>query len=201
MDTVHIAETYSEKTKETAVDIMAGPRKYIVELSEEEVATLEKVISDQNTSEVVAKRCRILLDLDDIHGGVLSHTQIAEKYDVSSATVSVISRDYVRGGIHAITQTDADGNPIKAARRIDERVEEALLKMARGPVPEGHCRWTLRLLAERASIELQMPISRETIRKILKKANFDLADTFIASALIKKIVDSDKRDNGKGTVK
>ena len=38
--------------------------------------------------------------------------------------------------------------------------------------PEGHARWTLRLLADQAvELELTDSISRETVRQVLKKTN------------------------------
>ena len=38
--------------------------------------------------------------------------------------------------------------------------------------PEGHARWTLRLLADQAvKLELTGSISRETVRQVLKKTN------------------------------
>jgi hypothetical protein len=46
--------------------------------------------------------------------------------------------------------------------------------MACGPAPEGHCRWTLRLLEEKSRLHLETPVSREAIRRALKKTNFSL---------------------------
>lgn len=170
---------------------MAELKKYIVRLSDEEVAMLERMAADKNTRKVVAQRCRILLDLDDNHGEVFPRNQVAEKHAVSPATVSVLSRLYNEKGIHAAILTDEEGNPIRAARKIDKNVEETVVRLAKGPLPEGRYRWTIRLLAKVASGELGMDISREAVRKILKRANFDLADTFNASELVKQIQDSD----------
>ena len=172
---------------------MAGMKKYIVRLSDDEIAMLERMAADENTRKVVAQRCRILLDLDENHGETLSHNQIAEKHAVSPATVSVLARFYNESGIYAVTQTDEDGNPVRAVRKIDDYVEETVIRLAKGPLPEGHCRWTIRLLAREASQKLTVSISREAVRKILKKANFDLADTFIASELVRQILDSEQR--------
>lgn len=43
------------------------------------------------------------------------------------------------------------------------------IEIACGPAPEGHSRWTIRLLEERMKVELEEPISRESIRRSLKK--------------------------------
>ena len=53
------------------------------------------------------------------------------------------------------------------------RAEARIIELACGPVPEGHSRWTIRLLEEKAKIVLDTPVSREAIRRALK-TNFDL---------------------------
>ena len=46
------------------------------------------------------------------------------------------------------------------------------MAVACSAVPEGHTRWTLRLLADEAvKLELTDSISRETVRQVLKKTN------------------------------
>ena len=52
-------------------------------------------------------------------------------------------------------------------------VQEAdLIALARTPAPAGHPRWTLRLLAAKA-VEMGVvdAISRETVRRVLKKTH------------------------------
>ena len=60
---------------------------------------------------------------------------------------------------------------------MDGRAEAQVLKIACGPAPEGRARWTLRLLEERCRVELEEPVSKDTIRRTLKKINFDLTKT------------------------
>ena len=56
--------------------------------------------------------------------------------------------------------------------KIDGRLEAQLLAMSCSAPPEGHARWSLRLLADRL-VELQYidSVSHETVRRALKKAN------------------------------
>ena len=65
-------------------------------------------------------------------------------------------------------------NSDNARRKVDGRTEAKIIEVACGPVPEGHARWTIRFLEDRLKIELDDPISREAIRRSLKKTNFDL---------------------------
>lgn len=59
-------------------------------------------------------------------------------------------------------------NSSAALRKADGRVEAHLIQIACGPAPEGHSRWTIRLLEEKNRIELETPVSRETIRRVFK---------------------------------
>lgn len=55
-------------------------------------------------------------------------------------------------------------------------MEARIVEIACGPVPEGHSRWTIRLLEEQAKIEFEEPVSREAIRRSLKKTGLDLTE-------------------------
>ena len=61
-----------------------------------------------------------------------------------------------------------------ARRKFDGRAEARIIETACSPAPEGHSRWTLRLLEEQAKIVLDVPVSKDTIGRALKKTNFDL---------------------------
>ena len=52
---------------------MARPKKYIIRLSDDEIATLQRTIKNKATCKTVLKRCQILLELDEIHGTGLTH--------------------------------------------------------------------------------------------------------------------------------
>lgn len=154
---------------------MARPKTYHIMLSDNDVAILRKVIRDKKTCKTVLKRCQILLELDEAHGTGLTHSQIAHTYAVCPATVTNIIHSYVKNGITDIIQYNISPNSSAALRKADGRAEAYLMQIACGPAPEEHSRRTLRLLEQKARIELETPISRETIRRVLKKMNFDLA--------------------------
>ena len=59
-------------------------------------------------------------------------------------------------------------NSNNARRKVDGRIEARIVEIACGSVPEGHSQWTIRLLENQANIELDEPVSRETIRRALK---------------------------------
>ena len=138
---------------------MGRTKTYIIRLSEEERATLRKTIRNKKTCKTVLKRCQILLELDEEQGTGLTHTQLAHSYAVCPATITNIVKCYVNNGITEIIRYG--------------RAEAHIIQMACSPAPEGHSRWTLQLLEEKARIELDVPVGRETIRRTLKKMNCD----------------------------
>lgn len=66
-------------------------------------------------------------------------------------------------------KTNRSINSNNANRKVDGRVEAKIIEIACAPVPDGHSRWTIRLLEERMKVELDEPISREAIRRSIKK--------------------------------
>ncbi len=159
-------------------------------LNDNEMATLRKVIRDKKTCKTVLKRCQILLDLDEVHGTGLTHSQIAHTYAVCPATVTNIIHSYVKNGITDIVKYNISPNSSAALRKAGGRAEAHLIQIACSPAPEGHSRWTLRLLEEKARIELETPVSRETIRRVLKKMNLDLTSMTTGASHQKKMPNS-----------
>ena len=150
---------------------MARPKVYSINLTDEERSKLNKVIKNKTTCKTVLKRCQILRDLDESKGCKLTHAQIAHTYAVCPATVSNLIRDYVNKGIDRIIRYNISPNSAAALRKADGRTEAKLIQIACGPIPDGHSRWTLKLLEEKSRVELETSISRETIRRVLKKMN------------------------------
>jgi len=153
---------------------MARPKTYIIKLNDDERATLQKTIRNKKTCKTVLKRCQILLELDEGQGTGLTHAQLAHSYAVCPATITNIVQSYVKNGIKDIIRYNISPNSSAALRKVDWRSEARIIQMACSPAPEGHSRWTLRLLEEKARVELDVPVGREAIRQTLKKMNFDL---------------------------
>ena len=129
---------------------MARPRKYVIKLTEDEYKELESIIRKRATSRTIRCRCQIILDLDESHGKVLTHEQSAKSNGVCLATVTNTVTKYINGGVNAVTEFKRSINSDNARRKVDGRVEARLIELACNPVPEGHSRWTIRLLGEKA---------------------------------------------------
>jgi hypothetical protein len=60
-------------------------------------------------------------------------------------------------------------------RRLDGDGEAHLIALACSQAPEGHARWTLRLLADRmVALEYVETVSKNTVARTLKKTNSSL---------------------------
>lgn len=110
-----------------------------------------------------------LRDLNEIYGASLTHSQIAHTYAVCLATVDNTVSAYINKGIHEITTYHINPNSANALRKSDGRTEAQIIQLACSEPPQGHARWTLELLEDKARIVLDTPVSRETIRRTLKK--------------------------------
>lgn len=106
-----------------------------------------------------------MLELDEGQGTGLTHAQIAHSYAVCPATITNIIR-------YNISPNSAD-----LRRKVDGRAETHIIQMACSPTPEGHLRWTIRLLEEKACVELNIPIGREANTQGVKKTSFSLTGT------------------------
>jgi hypothetical protein len=57
-------------------------------------------------------------------------------------------------------------------KKLDGRGEARLIALACGKPPEGHAKWSLRLLADKmVELEIVDEIAHETVRRVLKKTN------------------------------
>ncbi len=166
---------------------MARPKTYRINLTDEEINTLKRVIRNKETSKMIRSRCQIIIDLDEAHGKVPTHEQCAKSNGVCPSTVTNTVTKYVKGGIAAVIAYKRNINSDNAQRKVDGRAEARLIELACGPVPAGHSRWTLRLLAEKSRVVLETPVGKDAIREALKKTNFSLIATTTGVSLQKKM--------------
>ena len=159
------------------------PRKYIEKLTEDEVKYLKSIMRKKKASATQIRRCRIILDMDENHGKFFTEQQIADRLSISRATITNVLRTYSRQGLEAAIKYKRNPNSDNARRKVDGRIEAKIIQIACGPAPEGHARWSLRLLESTLKgmcVELDIPeLSDTTIRRTLKKTTYNLieADT------------------------
>ena len=138
---------------------------YRVKLTEAEREHLLGITRRGQSSGRKVKRSLILCKADE----GLTDQQVAKALMVGPATVGRVRQRFVEGGLErALDDLPRPGQ----RRKLDGRQEAHLVAVACSAAPEGHTRWTLRLLADEAvKLELTDSISRETVRQVLKKTN------------------------------
>lgn len=149
---------------------MARPKKNTVWLTDEEVKRLNKIRKNKGTSQTVADRCSILLAVDENHPPAKTYDQCMLSCGVSRATIASTIKLHAEKGLDGTLKLKRSINSDNARRKIDGRTEAKIVQMACGPVPEGHSRWTIQLLEDELKVVLDEPISREAIRRSLKKS-------------------------------
>lgn len=169
---------------------MARPKTYHINLTNEELKLIKSILRKKQTSKTVRSRCQILLDLDEAHGKLLTHEQSAKSNAVCLATVTNTVRSYCVQGVDGIIALKRNVNSDNAKRKLDGRAEARLIEIACSPAPEGHARWTLRLLEEQAKIALDTPVGKNAIGRALKKTNFDLTKATTGASLPKEMPNS-----------
>jgi hypothetical protein len=165
---------------------MGRPSKYIIDLSDVDIKRLKSTIRKKSTSKNMIRRCKVLLDLNTSQGKPITQQQCANSNGVCMATVSNIVKDYVDGGVDKVLTYNRSNNSDQARRKLDGRAEAKIIEIACGPAPEGRSRWTLRLLEEKCRVELDVPVSKDTIGRALKKTNLDLTETVTGASRRKK---------------
>lgn len=153
---------------------MARPKKNRITLTDNEVKRLKSFMKKKTTNQTLYTRCQILINLDENHLPAMTYDQCIKACCVSRATIAKIVCLFASGGIDDVLKINRNINSDHANRKVDGRTEARIIEIACGPVPEGHSRWTIRLLEDCMKMELEEPISREAIRRSLKKTGLDL---------------------------
>jgi transposase len=114
-------------------------------------------------------RARILLKADTNHDrGGWSDPEICQALEVSRPTVERVRKRFAAGGLPAALYPQPR-LPVRD-RCLDGEQEAQLIALACSTPPQGHQRWTLRLLAAGlVEREIVDTISHETVRQTLKK--------------------------------
>ena len=145
-------------------------KRYVVQLTDDERDFLTQLIARKGVAARKRTRAQILLKADaGEHGPGWIDQRFAEAFDVSSRTVENVRRRLVEEGLDAAISRKPQCRPSRQ-KLLDGEKEARLVAICCSQVPAGHTRWTLRMLAdELVRLEIVEDISRETVRKVLKK--------------------------------
>jgi transposase len=147
-------------------------KKYLVTLTADERLWLTGLVSAGKRSALTITRARILLKADQAEGGpAWEDAVIAEALDCSARTVERVRQRFVERGLEPALGRKPQDRPSRE-RKFDGAAEARLIALACSRPPEGHARWTLKLLADQlVELEVFDSVSDETVRRVLKKTN------------------------------
>jgi hypothetical protein len=169
---------------------MARPRVKKILLSDDQVKELKKVLKSTKVCDTIKCRCRVLLDLDMNHGTQYTYEQCANRHGISKTTVGIVIDTFSSGGLDAVLTIKRSINSDNANRKVDGRAESRIIQLACGPAPEGHGRWTLRLLADKSKVVLDEPVGKDAIARVLKRTKSDPTETNTGASHRKKTPNS-----------
>ena len=137
-------------------------KKQHVQLNQEERNALEALVKKGKQSARIYKRALGLLELD--RGKTI--TAVAKTLGVSRPTISKLRDKYQEMGLRCLEDAPRSGRPIE----ITGEQRAQITALACSEAPEGHGRWSLRLLADKiVELEYCKSISHTQVHNILKK--------------------------------
>ena len=146
-------------------------KKYRIKLTKGQRKRLEDLTRRGSVKVREYKRARVLMLAGEEQGQANTDEQIAEQVGVSTATVQRVRQRFVQEGLEvALHDKPRPGAPPKFSGR-----QKALVTaLACTQPPEGHARWSLRLLADKlVELEEMDDISYRTVGRILKKTSLN----------------------------
>ena len=147
-------------------------KKYIARLTGVERQQLQALVTKGKGAAYKIKHANILLKAD-ADGPAWVDKRIAEAFGCHAHTVENVRRRCVLQGLETALERKKQARPPRE-RKLDGDGEARLIAVACTEPPEGRDRWTLRMLAdELVRLEVVDSISVQTVRRSLKKTNFN----------------------------
>jgi len=158
--------------------------RYRVTLTNEERQELESIARPGKTEsrKFIHARALLLCDAGEI-GPAWNVADVAEALGITSRTIEQLKKRFVEDGIKAAIERKPVDKPPRDIQ-FDGAFEARLITLACSETPEGHSRWTVRLLAEKAvELKFAASVSHMTVQRILKKTNLSLTSRNIGKSL------------------
>lgn len=143
-------------------------KQHYIRLTPEQRAEAQAVLARGQASALTHRHARILLEGEERPDRrVRADAQVAALCGVSARTVARVRERFATAGFAPALQ----GRPHPgAAPKLSTAQQTRLIALACTAPPDGHARWSVRLLADRVvELEAMPAVSREVVRTTLKK--------------------------------
>ena len=168
-------------------EVAMSPR-YRVTLTKEERKELETMTRRGKTHARRFIHARALLLCDaGADGPAWNVADVATALGVTSRAIEHLKKRFVEDGLEAALERKPREKPPREVM-FDGAFEARLIALACSDAPEGHRRWTVRLLADKA-VELRFAesVSHMTVQRVLKKTNLSLTSASTGKSLPKGV--------------
>jgi hypothetical protein len=147
-------------------------KKYFVKLSDKERKQLKEIVTRGKAAAYTIRHANILLKAD-VDGPNWQDKDIAAAFGVHVNTVGLIRQRFIQQGLEVAVGRKKQDYPSRPPK-FDGAAEARLIALSCSQPPEGHSRWTLKLLADKAvKLEIVDSVAPETGRQGLKKTNLN----------------------------
>jgi transposase len=162
--------------------------RYRVTLTRDERKELEDITrrGKMHARRFIHARALLLCDAG-VEGPAWNVADVAAALGVSSRTIEHLKKRFVEDGMEAALERKPLEKPPREVI-FDGAFEARLIALACSEAPEGHRRWTVRLLADKA-VELKYAesVSPMTVQRALKKTNLSLTSASTGKSLPKGV--------------
>lgn len=149
--------------------------RYRVTLTKQERRELDALTKRGKTHarKVIHARALLLCDAGEC-GPAWTVADTAEALGISSRSIEHLKKRFVEDGLDVALERKPREKPPREVT-FDGAFEARLIALACSDAPEGHRRWTVRLLADKV-VELHFvaSVSHMTVQRVLKKTNCSL---------------------------
>jgi hypothetical protein len=149
--------------------------RYRVTLTKEEREMLEQISTTgvRAAKTILYARALLLLDAEE-HAPKWKVSDVSAAMGMTSRSLEHLKERFVERGLEDALQRKKRETPPRAII-FDGEFEARLLQLACSEAPEGHARWTVRLLADKlVELKIVPTVSAMTVCNTLKKMNLNL---------------------------
>lgn len=160
--------------------------RYRVTLTADERSELEALTRREKTParKFIHARALLLCDAGP-DGPSWKVSDTANALGVTSRSIEHLKQRFVEEGLEAALVRKPSDKPPRDVK-FDGAFEARLIALACSEAPDGRCRWTVRLLADKV-VELKYAesASHMTVQRVLKKTNLNLISASTGKSLQK----------------
>ena len=147
---------------------MPATKKVVVRLTSDQRDALDRLLRTGSHPAAMRRRAAILLHTDADGPDGWADEDIADHLGTSRMTVMRVRQQFAAAGLDATLHRKRPTG--RQYRKLDGAQEAQLVAVACSKAPDGHARWTMKLLADRlVELEVVESIDPATVWRTLQK--------------------------------